>query len=326
MRCPHCYASAGKRSLLELTTEESKALIDQLASAGVFRIAFSGGEPLIRKDILELCEYATKKKIKTSITTNATLLTESLAKKLYDCGVDTVQVNLEGAHRKTHDQVRPNTFDKTLSAAKMLKEIGFNVLVGTVVTRSNLEEVPEIYKIAESLGAYSYRLLRLIPTGRGKNQIHNTLTKPYYQRFMQLYREMRTKKKKTELILGCYWCFAQLLCCIKVYSRPCGAGISICSMTPDGYVIPCSLFSDPTIVATLPVNNIRDKDFKEIWMNSEVMKAMRAVPESLIGKCSFCIYKNVCSGGCRAETYSLTGNLFESDPMCWFNPIAPKRE
>lgn len=325
MRCPHCYASAGEQSPLELTTEEARDLIDQLASAGVFRIAFSGGEPLLRNDILELCEYATTKKIKTSITTNALQLTENLARRLHDCGVDTIQVNLEGADRKTHDKVRPGTFDKTLSAIKMLTEIGLNPLVGTVVTRSNLEEVPKIYEISESLGAYSYRLLRLIPTGRGKNEMHNTLTKPDYERFMRLYTEMRSKKEKTKLIIGCYWCFAQLLCNIDVHSRPCGGGISICSMTPDGYVIPCSLFSDPALVSKLPVDNVRDRDFKDIWMNSGVMKAMRSVPESLVGKCSSCIHKDICAGGCRAETCSLTGNLFESDPMCWHDSIAPGR-
>ncbi|MEM3522015.1 MAG: radical SAM protein, partial [Candidatus Bathyarchaeia archaeon] len=106
LKCKHCYQKADKPTPDELSTEERLAIIDQIDKAKVASIAFSGGEPIIRKDFFEIAKYASEKGIYVSLATNGTLITKDIAKKLYDCGVGYAEVSLDGAAPQTHEAFR----------------------------------------------------------------------------------------------------------------------------------------------------------------------------------------------------------------------------
>jgi sulfatase maturation enzyme AslB (radical SAM superfamily) len=152
LRCKHCYASSERKPKPdELTTEETKKLIDELARCGVVAIAFSGGEPLMRKDFFEIAAYAKKNDFYVSVATNGTLITPTMAKKLKEC-VDYVEISLDGM-KKTHEKFRgiPGAFDRTIRGVKNCVKEGLDVCIAPTITKYNLNEIPELLELAKKL-------------------------------------------------------------------------------------------------------------------------------------------------------------------------------
>lgn len=146
LRCKYCYVRAGQKLLQELTTEQIKSVIDELAALGVFWISISGGEPLIRDDICEIVQYCVAKGFSTSITTNGTLLTAELASKLRETGVKRVQISIDSADPHPHEAMRgEGTHEQALRGLTYLKEAGFPFIgVSCVPTKLNLKDIPHL--------------------------------------------------------------------------------------------------------------------------------------------------------------------------------------
>jgi len=178
LKCKHCYANAGKRLSDELTTKEAKHVIDKLDKVSVPILAFSGGEPLVRKDIFQLTKYAHDKGIYISIATNGTLITKEKAKKMKKAGVGFVQISLDGASPKTHDSFRGinGVFDKTIKGIKNCVKENLWVNVATTATKHNYKEISKIIDLCEDLGVKWFMVYNFIPTGRGKFILKNDLT------------------------------------------------------------------------------------------------------------------------------------------------------
>ncbi|MEM4649082.1 MAG: radical SAM protein, partial [Candidatus Bathyarchaeia archaeon] len=142
LKCKHCSANAGVGSN-ELNTEEALKAIDELDKFGITILAFSGGEPLIRKDFLKLAKYAADKGIYVAVATNATLITREKAKEMKEAGIEYVQISLDGATPETHDSFRgaPGTFNRTIEGIKNVVAEDFFVNVSTTVTKLNYREV-----------------------------------------------------------------------------------------------------------------------------------------------------------------------------------------
>jgi len=140
LKCKHCYATAGKSLSDELTTEEALELIDRLERLGVTIIAFSGGEPLVRKDVFELTRYASEKGIYTAVATNGTLITEETAKKMKESGVGYVQISLDGV-KETHEAFRgiKGCFDRTVEGIKNAVKAGLFVNVSMTLRTSTIK-------------------------------------------------------------------------------------------------------------------------------------------------------------------------------------------
>ncbi|HLC01089.1 MAG TPA: radical SAM protein, partial [Candidatus Bathyarchaeia archaeon] len=169
LNCKHCYSNSGAVLEEELSTTEALSVVDQLADAEVTALAFSGGEPLSRKDFFDVALHAVKRGLYVSVATNGTLLTKENVRKLKQTGVHYVEVSIDGATARTHDAFRgvPGAFEKAVSGIRNAVEEDLCACIATTATKSNLSEMPAIIDLAEDIGAERFTYFNFIPTGRG---------------------------------------------------------------------------------------------------------------------------------------------------------------
>ncbi len=336
LRCKHCYASASQSLPDELTTEEAKQVIDELVSIGVPIIAFSGGEPLVRKDILQLCRYASRAGMYVAIATNGTLLTSRMVSALKEAGVQFLQISLDGASPKTHDSFRgiEGAFQATIEGIKRAVEAGFFVNIATTVTHYNYEEVPEIISLAEKLGVDWFMVYNFVPVGRGreivstdmtpderealletlwstlshqKSKVNVLTTAPQYARVAL---QNQLKAESGEKIVPTHFYNPKLsdrLVKLAEFIGGCGAGRFYFAIKPNGDIHPCVFFP-------LKVGNALEDDIEELWLKNSVFRDLRD-KDKLKGNCGKCEFRYVC-GGCRARAYNYTGDYLSPDPGC----------
>jgi len=324
LNCKHCYAKDRKLKTKELTTQECFRIIDELAELKIFEITFSGGEPLIRKDLLDLIRYANKKGIAVLLTTNGTLINQNTAKRLRLAGLQAAQVSLDGSTAKTHDDFRGcnGSFLKTIKGIKNLVRNKIPVIIATMPTKFNLPEISKILKLAKKLKVQGYRILECKPFGRGKEALKNVITLKDYKNLLKLIIKERQKlKNDLFILLSESFAFKTDSRFSKEINNPlidCPAGRSMFSIAPDGIVSPCSYFA----FAGLTVGNLKKERIKDIWDNSLFMKKLRQLDFSKKKNnkiCLSCKYSNKCGRGCRALAYSITKDLRGMDPRCLKN-------
>jgi len=338
LRCKHCYEDAGpKPAEDELTTQEAKKAIDEFADAGVVALAFSGGEPLVRKDFFEVAKYAADNDFYVSLASNGTLITKEIAKKLKDSGVQYVEISLDG-FEKTHDKFRgiPGAWKRTVQGIKNCVEVGLDTCVATTATHYNLKEIPKLMEFAEKeLHANRFIVFNYVPTRRGKNIIKEDLTPKEREKLLELlysklidanckldvfstapqyavtslkYAEGPavathfTNKEAMEMLRGRTKTLTEFI-------GGCGAGRLYCGLEPNGDVQPC-------VFIPIKIGNIREEKLIDIWKYSPVLKKIRE-REKFEG-CGECEYVNIC-GGCRARAYGYFNDLQAPDPSCEYN-------
>ncbi len=335
LNCKHCYSDSGNSSKMELSTNEAMKVVDQIADFGVTSLAFSGGEPLIRKDFFEVAHHAVDAGLYVSLATNGTLLTEENVRKLKAIGIHYVEVSLDGANAKTHDFFRGKTgaFDQTLQGLKNCMDQNICTCIAVTGTKNNLTEIPAVLEMAENMGIDRFTLFNFIPTGRGKTII---AADPSPQEREELLRFLNKKLSEDHkiAILSTTPQLARVALqshsstqddllmplahmeAVKISKRVkaladfiggCGAGRLYCAISPEGYVQPCVFF--PLIVGNLNTERLED-----IWFNSPVFQDLRD-REKLKGRCGKCEYKFVC-GGCRARAFAYHDDYLVSDPGC----------
>ncbi len=337
LKCKHCYSNSGVVNEQELSTQEAKAVVDQLAEAGVTALAFSGGEPLSRTDFFEVANHAVKNGLYVSVATNGTLLSKENVKKLKQAGVHYVEISIDGATAKTHDAFRgvQGAFDKAVAGLKNCVNADLCACIASTATKSNLEEMPAIVTLAEDVGAERFTYFNFIPTGRGKTHYDEDLTAEEREKLMRyLLNRMSTGCKTTILTTAPQLARVALQCqgpagtgevtmsmahmqtaTVSKKAVPladfiggCGAGRLYCSLSPQGDVHPCVF---------LPVNvgNLKIQNFQDVWLNSELFRSLRN-RGNLKGTCGKCDYKYIC-GGCRARSAAYhNGDMLNSDPGC----------
>lgn len=346
LRCKHCYASAGDAHPEEMTTEEAKIAIKEMADAGVTIIAFSGGEPLLRRDFFDIAKLAHDYGIFTAVATNGTVITEEVAKKLKEIGIGYVQISLDGARPETHDQFRGvnGAWERAVRGIKNCVNVGIFTEVATTATKLNYQEIPEVVDFCEKLGVDWWMMFNFVPTGRGRFIIENDLTpeereellrklwsklrsKPKMQVLstapqfarVALQMEEEMKEKMEEVIVPTHFYNPHLhgqLIELSDFIGGCGAGRFYCALDPDGTITPCVFFP-------LAVGNIKTDSFEEIWDNNRVFLDLRD-REKLKPNCGTCKFRYVC-GGCRARAYGYFGDYLAPDPGCINNIEAWKR-
>jgi len=327
--CSYCYINKVEGHD-ELTTEKWLTIIDKLEEAGVSALSFSGGEPLVRKDLFMLIDYANNKGLSTSLGTNGTMIGQKNAKKLYDAGLKYVEISLFSSNEEKNDLHREKgSFVKAIEAAKYCKEVGLSV--GLAITMTNLvkDEVEDFLELAKSLNCDVCSFFNYIPMSKGNDPLEISsiekeklisemlVKRRQYDKYFKEITILQapevarlhyavqneekselkqigfTKFKKSEYLLD--------------YVGGCFAGRFIVAITSSGDILPCPFFR-------IKLGNIFTDDISKIWRENQNLALLRD-RKNLEENCGSCKYKILC-GGCRARAYVESGNVMGADPSC----------
>ena len=320
--CIHCFADSGSQVYEnELSTEELKSIICWAADNGSFRIGITGGEPTLRKDLLEIITYAKSKNLWTMVTTNGYGLSKEFCKNLSDVQIDQVDVSLDHADADLHDQFRgqPGAHGSAIRTIDTLMQYEVPTAVTSVISSWNFDFFLELNSLVQKIGVTMFKADAFIAIGRGEMNLALTpmqfkwlydffiqghdshmLHETFSDKFDFLYDQKRYRENILDAILG-------------YRGVPiCEAGITRCTITAQGTVLPCSYFCTPEFYA----GNVRSLPLDEIWHNSEVLSTMRK-RNDFEGTCTSCEYKTICRGGCRARAYFMGNAPRGPDPYCW---------
>jgi radical SAM protein with 4Fe4S-binding SPASM domain len=323
LACAHCRASAGEGPEAgELETHEVKVLIDDLAGMQRGTLAplvfiISGGEPLLRPDVFEVAAYAAGAGLRPVLGTNGTLLSQVAVRRLAQAGVRGVSVSLDGHDAPSHDTFRAvdGAFDAAVRGLQEARREGLPVRVSTTVTRRNMDLLPDILSLAAGLGAATWDLFMLVPTGRGVSEA--PLTAEEYEKVLTWVADI-SAQAPVPVKVTCGPHYARVWRQRRPDRRPgahppggCLAGSGFCFVSRTGEVTPCGY---------LPVaaGNVRDRPFSEIYARSEVLLSLRD-PARLGGKCGRCEFRAVCRG-CRARALAASGDYLAEEPLCRWEP------
>lgn len=310
LRCRHCVTEGGEEIGDELSTREALELIRELGDQGVFQIGFSGGEPLMRKDIFLLMEEVRRRGMRLQLTTNATLIDDDLAERIAKLGPITVGVSLEGATRESYEAVRgTGSYERFLKGVNALVKAGAPVKFKTAVFKDNLMEIEGIMELALLLGVKAVDMFLFYPAGRGVEMKGQMLSTHGVRDFLTGLAHLQ-KRYKGVLEVDVDDKPNAFLVDTQLSHSTCGAGAYWAEVLPNGDVVPCIFFKD-----TL-AGNVRRASFKSSW-DSKVWDPFRNRTE-LKGRCGTCEHRLRCGGGCRANGYSSTGDYLSEDTLCWY--------
>lgn len=292
LHCVHCGATKEKYSK-EISSEEIKKVIDELSALKVRFFAVTGGEPLLRKDLLEILFYAHEKGIKTGIASNGYLIDRKTAEQIKLAGVSSIQISLDGAMH-SHNRIRGNneSFQRAVNSIKFLKEAGIPVVsVATTVTPANLNELPELMDILTDLNVRLWRLCVVMPIGRAED-LDFSLSSAQLKQFFCF---VKSNKSKIEIKIGENLPFlADFEKQLRKKPLLCPVGFTACCIGVDGNVRGCPEQPD---TEENREGSVLKKSFAEIWKNG--FKKYRS-REILFKdkKCAECKKKLDCFGGC----------------------------
>ncbi len=263
LKCKHCYSSSGLQGENELSTENAMYVVRQIAEAGSRIIIFDGGEPLMREDIFDLIRSAKTSGLKTVLGTNGTLMTENIASKLVDSGLDICAVSIDGSKAKTHEWLRSvdGCFGRALHGARIIREAGISLQVNTCLNSHNESELQEIVLLAESLKASTLQLLIYTRSGRCEGGIYPP----------DLKKLEKINSKIPVRIIGAAKVKGSKCCC---------AGDTVSCILNDGTVYPCMLLP-------VPAGNVTQNSLHDIWVQSPVIKRINELIKEEQG-CELC--------------------------------------
>jgi radical SAM protein len=339
--CVHCRADAQHQPAPdELSGEEAFSLIDRLAEFGSPILVFTGGDPMMRRDLFDLISYATQKGLRCSLTPTATALpTQDRLQKAREAGIRRIALSLDAPNAQVHDSFRQveGSWERTLRILHNAQAVGLSAQVNTTVTRYNLDLLPEMVPFVESVQAVQWSLFFLVPTGRAQSkwmispEQHERVFNWLYDLSKQapfdikataapMYRRVAIERKKAE-------------------ANPSGdaSGVKIAFQGAgfqyeDGLNRPVRGVNDgngflfishrgeimPSGFLPISAGNVRQDDIVQVYREHPLFIDLRD-PTRLKGKCRVCDYRDVC-GGQRGRAYGLTGDYLESDPACAYQP------
>lgn len=317
LRCAHCGSSCEGRSPgHELSTQEVCDALDTIAQdfdASRIFVSITGGEPLVRKDLYQVVRHMTDLGMRTCIVSNGTLLGPEQAKALYDAGMRTASISIDGA-RGSHEAVRgADTWHKSVQALRNAREAGFEVVEAiTCVRPANLQELPSLEPVFKEAGANLWRLITIDKMGRAKDaDAEIWLNPPQIRQLLQFVADRRAKRRPGDLGVS-FSCggFLGLEVELAVRQRhnQCGAGLTAASILHDGRVSAC-----PSLPDSWAQGSIRERRFSEIWRDR--FEKHRSFDWRREGSCGDCDWFGACLGG------GLHERLVQPDDHCWLERI-----
>lgn len=334
--CKHCRADAQhQRDPRELTTEEGYRLIERLVEFGSPILVFTGGDPMMRRDLFDLIAYAAHRGLRCSLTPTATALPtiERLA-QAKEAGIRRIALSLDAPTAETHDEFRQvkGSWERTMQILNNAKRVGLSVQVNTTVSTFNVDQLPEMVPFIQEVDAVQWSVFFLVPTGRAQAQYmispqkHEEVFNWLYDLSQQaafdikataapMYRRVAIQRKKAETtedkpvtFQGAGFQYADGL---HRPTKGVNDGNGFLFISHLGQIMPSGF---------LPIDcgNVRQQDVVEVYRSHPVFKDLRNY-EKLKGKCGICDYRDLC-GGQRGRAYGVTGDYMETDPACAYKP------
>ncbi len=334
LKCIHCYSQSQNIEYPnELTTKEAKALLDGLAEYGAPVILFSGGEPLMREDLMELITYARDKGLRAVISTNGTLITEEKAEELKKFGLSYVGISLDGL-RETNDKFRgiEGAFDDALQGIRNCQKVGIKVGLRFTINKRNAQDIPGIFKLIEEENIPRVCFYHLVYSGRGSRLIEEDLSHEETRNVVDLIidktKEAHDRGNKIEVLTvdnhadGPYVYLrllkedpkraAEVLELLK-WNEGNSSGKGLACVSWDGAVHADQFWRQYTF------GNVRERKFSEIWEDTSnpLMAKLKDKKHHVTGRCAKCKWLDICGGNFRARAEAYYGDMWEPDPACY---------
>jgi len=333
LRCVHCYAQATDENAAgELSTEEGKVLLNDLAILGVPVVLFSGGEPLVRKDLLELAAYAVEKGMRTVISTNGTLITHEISRKLKNVGLSYVGISLDGLEQ-INDRFRgvKGAFHRAMEGIYHCQEAGIKVGLRFTINKMNKGEVSSLFDVMEQRNIPRICFYHLVYAGRGSAMIHDDLnhgeTREVVDLIINRTQQLHEKGSKAEVLTvdnhadGPYLYLrllkegspraAEVLKLLEMNEgNNSGRGIGCVSW--DGQVHADQFWRHYSF------GNVRERPFSQIWadLSNPLMAKLKDKKKYVKGRCAHCRWLSICGGNFRVRAEAV-GDLWDTDPACY---------
>ncbi len=334
LRCRHCYMdSEAKKYEGEMTTDEAKTFIDDLAEFKVPVLLFSGGEPLMRPDFYELAAYAADKGIRPTLSTNGTLITLEAARKIKEIGVGYVGISLDGL-REVNDRFRgkEGAFQSAMEGIQNCVAVGQRVGLRFTINQHNLQELDNIFDFIEAENIDRVCFYHLVYSGRGNTMIDEDVTTDQSRKAMDTIirrtRDFEERGLVKEILTVDNHCdgvylylktlkedpeHAEKIKSLISMNRGNRSGIAFGQVDPQGFVHPDQFTQHYTF------GNVRERKFGDIWtdISNPILAGLKDRRHLLKGRCSLCQYIDICNGNFRTRAESVTGDFWESDPACY---------
>jgi Fe-coproporphyrin III synthase len=335
LKCVHCYAHAKDVDFrgAELSTEEGKRLIEDLAAFGSPVILFSGGEPLLREDLPELIDYAVQKGMRAVISTNGTLITEEKARIFSKFSLSYVGVSLDGIEA-VNDRFRgvKGAYEKALAGIRNARNAGIKVGLRFTINRRNYQEIPKVFDLIEEEEIPRVCFYHLVYAGRGSALIEEDLPHDEARRVVDYIMD-RTKAcfdkgKALEVLTvdnhadGPY-VYRRLLTedpkkAEEVYellmmNEGNSSGIGIGCIDEEGNVHADQFWRHYSF------GNVRERPFSQIWTDTsdDLMAKLKQKKRYVRGRCATCRWLDICGGNFRVRAEAKTGDVWAEDPQCY---------
>ncbi|NPA69660.1 MAG: radical SAM protein [Crenarchaeota archaeon] len=315
LKCPHCYRNSSHLSTDELSHDDCIKIIDKIASVGTRLLVFSGGEPLLRKDIYDLVSYASSRGLSCAIATSGLLVDEDVVNKLVESGLKFVAISLDSTRPEVHDSFRGvrGLWERAIKAIKLFVDHGVTVQVNFTLCKFNRDDVLNMVDLCDKLDVDHLHIFHIVPTGRASRSYEDL--KLDMRDVLEIclraveYGYGRLNVKPT--CVPQFWPFLKINRpdiyekIVKGRAIGCIAARSYIYVSPRGEVYPCPYL--PYVIGDLKKNSLRS------LLESNIVKRLSS--RDLKGSCSRCMFKDIC-GGCRARAYFYKSDVLEEDPEC----------
>ena len=333
LRCIHCYSESRDTAYTdELSTAEAKSLIDDLARFGVSVLLFSGGEPLMRQDLLELGRHAAKRGLRPVVSTNGTLIHNGAAAEIKAAGFKYVGVSLDGLE-KTNDSFRgvKGAFSQAIEGIRQCLEAGMKVGVRFTITRRNVGDLGGIFSLIDREAIPRLCIYHLVYAGRGSTLIKDDLDRMQARKTMDLIfertEELSARNRPLEVLTvdnpadGVYLYLnvrkrspshAEDIQRLLRINGGNGSGVNIGCVDNAGDVHPDQFWRHYSF------GNVRERPFSEIWTGDDpIQLGLRNKEKMVKGRCHTCNYLNICKGGLRVRAEAVSGDIWAEEPACY---------
>jgi PqqA peptide cyclase len=314
LHCPYCSNPLNLADYRdELATEEWQRVLSEARALGVLQLHLSGGEPLQRRDLVELVSSARDLGFYTNLITSAVGLSRRRAEELKDAGLDHVQISIQADEQALSDRIAGTpSYERKLAAARMVKGLDWPLTMNVVVHRHNIDRMGRILELAEELGADRIELANTQYYGWAwRNRAALLPSRDQISRAEEIVRAARRRLEgRMEIIYVIPDYYSK-------YPKPCmgGWGKNQLTVTPNGNALPCPAAH----TLNLPQATVRENSLAWIWDESPLFRRFRGT-EWMPEPCRSCDRREVDFGGCRCQAFQLTGEAARTDPVCHLSP------